>query len=215
MPSRDSCFVLHRFPLGDKDLLVKCYFKNFGKRSLLVKNYLTNFKLGAFEPFNEVTLHFEQRGDLLKVTDISQLHFLCREISTDFDRFVFVSKVSKVVLKFVNEPDEGIYQLLLTAVGIGRYFNFNYLRFLINLSTILGFSVQKLDRPGWVNLINLSSCGREEIKNPYCTFISPKEFATLKRVSDTKTKPYEVGERVTEGLESFFFKFFEFRRGQF
>ena len=215
MPSRDTCFILHRFPVGEKDLLVRCYFKKFGKRSLLVSDYLKRFKLGAFEPFNEIDIYFQQKGDLLKAIDTLKVKFFSKEISSNFWRFVFVSKTAKVILKFINEPDEEIYQLLVTSAGIRGYFNFNYLRFLINLSTILGFSLQRLNRPGWVNLLNLSSCRENEVKNPYCTYISPKEFATLKRVSNEKTRPYEVGEKVTEGLESFFYRFLEFRRGQF
>ena len=217
MPLADKCFILQRFPSPDNSLIVKCYFQNLGKRTLFVPEYFNfqRFKIGIFEPFNVVKVHVESGGDILTAVDTSECRCWSPRIAKNFSRFIFLSKVSKTVLKFVKEPDREIFKLIETSLEIEEYFGFNLVRFLINLSSILGFSPQNLKKPGWVNLITLSSCGKEEIKNPYCIFINPEEFAVLKRVSLPQTRPFSIKRKTTEGLERFFYRFLEFQSQNF
>ena len=215
MTVSDRCLVLHRFPVGDNNLIAKCYFKRFGKRELFVPDYPKRFKTGLFELFNEVELYFSQSGELLKAIDTLGGVYHSKVVCQDFNRYLFVSRTFRVVLLFINEPEEEIFNLLLTSLGITDFFNFNLIRFLLSLSTVLGFSVERLDRPGWVNLVHLAPCGEEEIKSSLCTYIGPEEFLTLKRVSNPSTRPYGVKERIAKNLERFFHRFFEFRKGQF
>ena len=215
MPVSDSCLVLHRFPVGEDNLLARCYFKNFGKRDLFIPDYTERFKTGIFEPFNEVELYFAQSGEQLKAVDTLKGVYHSKVVCRNFNRYLFVSRTFRVVYLFINEPEREVYNLLLTALGITDFFNFNLVRFLLSLSTVLGFSVERLDRPGWVNLMHLAPCGEEEIKSGLCTYIGPEEFLTLKRVANPSTRPYGVKEKVAKNLERFFHRFFEFRRGQF
>ena len=217
MPLADDCFILHRFPSSEKSLMVKCYFRRLGKQTLLVPEYFTfqRFKYGIFEPFNLVKVHVESDGDILKALDTSECDCSFPKVARNFQRFIFLSKVSKTVLRFAREADEEIFKLLQNSLEIEEYFSFNLIRFLLNFSSILGFSPQNLRKPGWVNLITLSSCGKGEIKNPYCVFISPQEFAVLKKISHPQTRPFNVRKKTGEGLERFFYRFLEFQSQNF
>ncbi len=213
----DRCFILNRFPVGDNSLLVKCYFENFGRRDLLVPDYFSGkrFKLGVFEPFNVLELYFKEEDNQAKVVDIISLQSFAQKIASNLYRYLFMSRVSKTVLNFVGIEDNEVFNLLLHSLRIESYFNFNLLRFWINLATVLGFSIESLKRPGWVNLLFLTACGKDELKNPYCIYLPPREFGILKRVMDEKTKPFEVGEKNLENLERFFFRFFRLQRENF
>jgi len=213
----DKCFILQRFPSPDSSLIVKCYFQKLGKRTLFVPEYFyfQRFKVGIFEPFNVVEIHAESGGDLLTAIDTSECRCYSLKIAKNFPRFIFLSKLSKTVLKFVKEPEVEIFKLLESSLEIEGYFGFNFIRFLINLSSILGFSPQNLKKPGWINLITLSSCRKAEIKNHYCIFLNPEEFAVLKKVSILQTRPFSIRKKTTEGLERFFYRFLEFQNQNF
>ncbi len=219
MAVRDKCFVLKRFLLNDESntLIAKCYFRILGKKSIIVPNYFSKVKLGSFEPFNIVDLFLEQRNNKLQLVDISEvIPFHKGEDNRDFyEKYIFLSKVAKIVLKFLNEADEDIFNLLTLTPQINNFFSFNYIRFLINLTNILGFSLENLTRPGWINLLSLTSCRSEELKNSYCVYLSPKEFGILKKVSDIGTRPFGIKKSIERNLESFFYRFLEFRKGQF
>ena len=215
MVVKDTCFVLDRFLIGENTLLGKCYFQKLGKRKIIIPKYFSNFKFGSFEPFNVIKLYLIQRGDTLQPLDVINISFNSKRIAQNYQKFLFLSKVSKIILEFISEADHEIFKLLLLTIKINHFFSFNYIRFLLNLTHILGFSIENLNRPGWINLVNLSNCRPEELKNSYCIYIHPKEFALLKRISDAHTKPFEIDKKIEKNIEVFFYKFLEFRKEQF
>ena len=217
MTVRDSCFVLNRFPAGDNSLISRVYCKNLGQRSLLLPEYFLyeKYPLGSFEPFNTGELYITEWNNSLVVEDIISYQNNALKVSKNLNRFLFLSKISNTVAKFVKDGDEEIFKLILNSLSIEKNFDFNYIRFLINFSSILGFSLDNLKRPGWINLITLTSCKEEELKSGYCIYISPKEFATLKAVSQRETKPFEIPQKVLEGLERFFYRFLKFQTENF
>ncbi len=217
MAASDRCAVLKRFPTADGSLMVKCYCQRGGHRSFYVPDYFEGDLVppGSFEPFNLLTVHFEERNTLAVVLDISDLLEVSLKISRNFERFTFMSKVSLSVLKFVSGPEREVLELFERSLKVESFFEFNLIRFWLNLATVLGFSLEKLSKPGWVNLSTLGGCKEEEKKNPYCVYLSPREFSLLKRVSDPKTGPFRVGKRNLEGLEGFFTKFFTLQKENF
>jgi len=215
MSVKDRCLILHRFRIGENSLLVKGYCYRLGKQKILVPNFLTNFRIGAFEPFNEVEIYLRQHNEQLKVIDTLRVDFCSKRIAQNVAQYFFLSRPFYTVLKFINEPDGEIYSMLRLTRQIKSFFEFNLIRFYLNLAHILGFSIENLQRPGWINIYTLTQCGEDEIKNPYCMFLSPKEFAIIKRVSDAKTKPFDISKKDFKGLEKFFHRFFELRKGQF
>jgi hypothetical protein len=217
MSVSDKCFILNRFPIGLNSLLIQCYLENFGKRNLIVPEYFLGkrYKLGIFEPFNILKIIFHEKDGQLIVKDYISYHTFSLEIAKNFERFFFLSRISKTILDVINEGDREIFKLLVETLNVYTNFSFNLIRFWINLATILGFSVQNLHKPGWINLLFLTECGKEEIKNPYCVFLSPKEFAILKRVLNKNTKPFEIKNSEVENLERFFRKFFILQRENF
>lgn len=212
---KDECIVLNRFLLNNKTLLSKCYFSILGRKDILVPNYFSNFKIGTFEPFNIVKLYLVQRNNSLVANDILELSFVSRKASKDFEKFFYLSKIVKVILNFIREGDEEIFQLIRLAFAINKFYSFNYLRFLLNLLHILGFSIENLTKPGWINLTSLSSCKKREINNPYCIFLSPKEFAIIKRVLCNKTRPFKIEKKIEKSLDRFFYKFLEIHKNEF
>ncbi|NPB05661.1 MAG: hypothetical protein GXO08_04690 [Aquificae bacterium] len=215
MASVDECVVLRRFPTADYSLIAKCYCRNGGLRTFFVPDYFKGegVPLGSFEPFNRLKVHFEERNALLVGLDVSDLREEASRISRSPERFEFLSKVAGTVLRYAPEADEGIFELLSRAIDVEDFFGFNLLRFWLSFSSVLGFSLERLSRPGWVNLMTLSDCREDEVKNPYCVYLSPREFALLKRVGDPKTKPFEVPRRELKNLEEFFEKFLAYHKG--
>lgn len=173
------------------------------------------FKLGIFELFNLVEIYFTEKDSQGIIEDF--LNYKSFYKITDFNlyRYLFVSKVSKTILRFVSFPDNEVFNLLIQSLSVYQNFNFNLVRFWVNLATILGFSIQSLKKPGWINLIFLTSCNRNEVKNPYCVFLPPKEFAILKRIMNENTTPFKINKKDLENLERFFFKFFTLQRESF
>ena len=214
MVVKDTCFILNRFLVGENTLLGKCYFQNLGKKEIIITNYFLNFRIGSFEPFNIVKLYLTQKGNTLRPLDVIEISFNAKSIAGNYQKFNFMSKVSKTILQFLNEADSEIFQLLLLTLNINSFFSFNYIRFLLNLTHILGFSIENLNRPGWINLIHMTNCKPEELKNFYCIYINPKEFSVIKKISEFHTKPFEVDKKLEKNLEKFFYKFLEFRKEQ-
>ncbi len=208
---KDDCFVLLRFPVGDFSLLAKCYCRKFGRKNFLIPEYFAVDRkinlIGFFEPFNLLRVDFKEKNGSAVVEDASLIFSPTGEIIKNLERYFFLSKVSKTVLKFVKVPDEEIFELLKESLSIEDFFNFNLIRFWLNLSSLLGFSLKNLSRPGWVNLLTLKKCNPEELKNPYCVYISPREFYLIRRVLDSKVAPFRISNNDTKRLEDFFFKF--------
>ena len=217
MAVRDKCFVLKRFLLNDDSntLIAICYFRSFGKKSVIVSNYFSKVKTGGFEPFNIIDLVLEQRNNKLLLIDTFNIVYFYRKNDNFYEKFIFLSKVARTILKFLNEADEEIFNLLMLTSKINNFFSFNYIRFLINLTNILGFSLENLNHPGWINLLSLTSCREDELKNSYCVYLSPKEFGILKRISNIETRPFEIKKSLERNLENFFYRFLEFRQEQF
>jgi len=210
MTVRDSCFILHRFPAGEDSLLVKVYCRDLGRRTLLVPEYFTGnrYRLGTFEPFNILDLYLEETNGVLKPVDTLSVNFHSKEAASDFGKFVFLSKVAETVLKFISLPDRSIFELLEESTGIDDFFDFNLVRFWLNLAHLLGFSVEKLNQAGWVNVMDLGVCSPEEIRNGYCIFIPPKVLHILKQISQSETRPFHPGKVEMEKIEKFFKRFF-------
>jgi len=212
---KDDCFVLHRFPVGDFSLLAKCYCRKFGRRDFLIPDYFVPDRevplLGFFEPFNLLRVDFKESNGTAVVEDTFLILSVSDKIVRNLDRYFFISKVSETALRFVKIPDGEIFELLKTSLRIESFFNFNLVRFWLNLSFLLGFSVKNLSRPGWVNLLTLKRCNPNELKNPYCVYISPREFSIIRRVLDERTAPFRISNRDIKRLEDFFFKFFSYQ----
>jgi len=217
MVATDNCFVLHRFPVGELSLLAKCYCYHFGRRDFLIPDYFDQERedtlLGFFEPFNLLKVDFEEKNGAPIVLDASFRRFVTSQVVRNLEMFYYLSKVSLTVLKFIRDPDREIFKLLETSLEINSFFEFNLIRFWLNLATILGFSIENLNNPGWVNLLTLKKCNPNEIKNPYCIYISPREFSTIKRILNKNTKPFGVPTKIFRQLEALFFKFFAYQNG--
>ncbi len=208
MPVKDSCIVLHRFRSGELGLTARVYCKNLGLKTLFVPDYYSykTFKVGAFEPFNLLELYLEEKNGSLQPVDLIGGRYLSRNIAADFFRFNFLSSVAKTVLRFVRYPDEEIFNLLKLTLGINGFYNYNLVRFWLNLAALLGFSVEKLNRAGWINVYDLGGCSKEEIGKGYCVFIPPKVLYTLKKVFGS-SKPFEIPKKEMESIEKFFNRF--------
>ena len=217
MTVKDSCFILHRFRSGENNLIAKVYCKRLGQRNLFVREYFLfkTFKVGTFEPFNFIDGYFSSINGYFQPIDLTKVAFLSKKISQNFYRFEFMTKVSKAVLKFVRYPDDEIFELLKRATEIDGFFNFNFARFLLNLSNLLGFSIQNLNRAGWVNILDLGSCSKEDIGKGYCIFIHPRVLSTLKVIAEENSKPYEISKRDMEKIEKFFNRFLTFQVDNF
>ncbi len=210
MTVRDDCFILHRFRSGDDSLTLRAYCRELGNRSVFVPEYfdLKRFKLGVFEPFNVISLYLTERNGVLSAEDTLGVLNFSREAAFNFEKFLYLSKISETVLRFVRFADEEIFKLLLTAATIRDFFNFNLVRFWLNLANILGFSLQKLNRAGWVNVYDLGICKEEEIGKGYCVFVPPRVLSLLKRISESGTKPFNPRGDEMEKLERFFKRYF-------
>jgi hypothetical protein len=197
-------------------LIVRTYCKNLGLKTLLVPDYfsLKTFKVGVFEPFNVVSLYLQSKNGFLQPVDILSSKNNAPIVSGNYARFEFMSKVSRAVLRFVKFPDAEIFDLLNLATEVEDFFNFNYIRFLLNFSKILGFSVEKINRAGWVNIVNLKGCSKEEIGKGYCIFIPPKGLFIIKRTSKS-VKPFEIPRKEMDKLEKFFGRFLKFQTENF
>lgn len=217
MTVRDSCLVLKRFPSGEGDLIARCYCQKVGLKSLFLPEYFLyeRYPLGSFEPFNTLRLYLTEINGLLIVEDIVSFTNRSLKVAKNIKRFSFLSKVGKTVLNFASEGDKELFKLLLESLEVIQHFEFNLIRFWLNFSTLLGFSVERISRPGWVNMLNLADCRKEELGSGYCVYISPKEFDVLKRISQRGTKPFYIPKRVLEGLERFFFRFLKFQSENF
>ena len=209
MAVKDKCFILQRFPVGDFSLLTKCYCKTVGRRDFLAVNYFKSksIPIGLLEPFNIVEIHFMEKNGVLYLVDGRIPHNITGKVVKNLDRYFFLSKISNTILKFIKEPDKDIFELLTASLVIEDFFNFNLIRFWLNLATILGFSIENLNRPGWINLMTLKKCNPNEIYYPYCIYLSPKEFSLIKRIENSQTKPFTVSANLLNKLEKFFFKF--------
>ena len=176
MTVRDCCFILKRFPAGNNSLISKAYCQSLGQQNLVLPEYFLykKYPLGSFEPFNTGELYLSVKNNTLIVDDIISYQNNALNISRDYKRFLFLSKVSKAVIEFAKEGDREIYKSLLESLKIDNYFGFNLLRFLLNLSIILGFSLERLRKPGWINLITLTKCENKELKKGYCLYITSR-----------------------------------------
>jgi len=209
MPVRDECIVLHRFRSGELGLTARVYCKKLGLKNFFVPDYFSHrtYRLGAFEPFNFLELYLEEKNGSLQPTDLIRVESVARRVASDFFRYGFLSSVAKTILKFVRYPDEEIFNLLRDALKVRDFFDYNLVRFWLSLSTVLGFSVEKLNRAGWVNAYDLGGCAKEEIGKGYCIFVPPKVLHTLKRVASVDAKPFKIPRGEMEKIEKFFGRF--------
>ncbi len=213
----DRCAVLKRFPVGADDLVARCYCERTGNISLFVPEYfsLKRYRLGAFEPFNLLKLHLSEKNGSPVVEDLISTENLSLQVSKNYRRFVFASKVSRFVLKFARFSEPELFRLLVNAWRVENFFNFNLVRFLISMANLTGFSVENLNRAGWVNVYNLGGCKEEEIGRGYCIFIPPSALSVIKKVAKEKTKPYQIGKREMERIEFFFERYFKLQSENF
>jgi hypothetical protein len=213
---KDTCFVLNRFPTGELSLIARCYCKKLGKVNFLLPDYFEykKYPLGSFEPFNLTELYAEAKNGTLVVEDVLN-YKSCFKGKVSYKRFIYLSEISKTVLQFLKEADEGIFNLLLQAREIEDFYEFNLIRFWFNLSLLLGFSIENLKKPGWVNVLNLTKCRNEELGSYYCVYISPRIFNILKKISDERTKPFLVREKNFKELKMFFHRFLKLQTENF
>jgi len=197
--------------------MVRAYCRGGGLRSFLVPDYFegTRFRLGAFEPFNEVELYLKESGGALKAEDLIRVKNRAREISKDFARYLFLSKVASGILKFVRLPDEEVYKVLKDALEVRGFYPFNLVRFWLRLASVLGFSPDRLTRAGWVNAYDLGACSEEDARRGYCIFVHPRVLVTLKRAGAPDAKPFEIDPKTLEAVEKFFSRFFSLQTENF
>jgi len=213
---KDICFILNRFPTGELSLMVRCYCKKLGKVSFLLPDYFEykRYPIGSFEPFNLIELYTQAKNGTLVVEDVIKYEKSFGG-KVSYKSFIYLSEISKTVSQFIKEADGEIFKLILQAREIWDFYEFNLVRFWLNLSILLGFSIENLKKPGWVNVLNLTKCRSEEIGSYYCVYISPRIFNILKVASDGNTKPFLIKEKEFRELKSFFHRFLKLQTENF
>lgn len=91
--------VLHRYVVGDEDLMVKVY-GIYGIIKVYVPKGLRSEEgfLGFFEPSNLLDITYRQSGDIVLLKDIRKVLFLSYLALESYRRFFWMSKV----LEFIN-----------------------------------------------------------------------------------------------------------------
>jgi hypothetical protein len=207
----DYGVVLKRFPIGEYSLAVYIYTPTLGLRSFLAPDYFKGekYKLGLLELFNYHFFWLEEENGTLTLVDWVEKEYYHPLAGKDYQRFRFMAQINKTIFSFIKEGDPQVLELILTAYGVEKNFNFNLIRFWLNLSTLLGFSIERLKRPGWVNLLTLKDCAPEEFNQKgVCIYVSPKVFSLLKRISQERTKPFIVPQKELLEVQGFFYRFF-------
>jgi hypothetical protein len=207
----DNGIILKRFPIGENSLAVYIYTPSLGLRSFIAPDYFKGekYKLGLLEPFNYHFFWLEEENGSLTLVDWVEKEYFHLRAAKNYQRFHFMAQINKTILSFIKDGDPQVLDLILTAYAVEGNFNFNLIRFWLNLSTLLGFSIEKLNRPGWVNLLTLKGCSPREIhQKGVCIYVSPKVFFLLKRISHERTKPFIVHQKELLEVQGFFYRFF-------
>ncbi|WP_461831294.1 DNA repair protein RecO [Aquifex sp.] len=192
--------VLRRVRGGDVDLVATLY-GIYGKLTLFLKEgYLNENPLfGVFEPFNVVDIDFYQSGNIIIPNDVRKVRRFSYK-AKDYEQFIYMSKISEAVLKFVHSYDEKIYKLLFNELEKKvKNLNTSLLRFYINLIEILGYTPKflyegKIGQKVKINLENGEiGSGNYEIKGSYIKLLRKiKNTKDYERIRITKGSFKEI-----------------------
>ncbi|GAB6065842.1 DNA repair protein RecO C-terminal domain-containing protein [Aquifex pyrophilus] len=192
--------VLRRVRGGDVDLVATLYGTH-GKLTLFLKEgYLNENPLfGVFEPFNWVEIDFQQAGNIIIPNDVRRIKRLSYK-ARDYEQFLYMSKISEIVLWFVHSYDEKIYGLLLRELGKKvKNVNASVLRFYINLIELLGYTPKflyegKVRKRVRINLENGEiGKGNYEIKGSYIELLRKiKNMEDYERIKITRGSFREI-----------------------
>ncbi|RMH80398.1 MAG: hypothetical protein D6674_04010 [Acidobacteria bacterium] len=99
MKEGSKFLVLHRYVVGDEDLMVKVY-GTYGIMKVYVPKGLRSEEgfLGFFEPSNLLDITYRQWGDIVLLRDIRKVLFLSYLALESYRRFFWMSRV----LEFIN-----------------------------------------------------------------------------------------------------------------
>lgn len=197
--------VLRRLRGGDVDLIATLYGTS-GKVNLFVKEgYLNGNKFfGIFEPFNLVKIDFSQNGKLIIPNDILRVKRLSL-FACDFKRFIYMSKISKLILRYITFYDEEIFYLILhNFIKDIRNVEVALLKFYLDFLKILGYE------PKFLNIKNISgnflkiNLEKGEISKNGKYTVKASHLNILRKIY--KMKDYErirVGKKTFKEIEKF------------
>ena len=147
MYSSTEALVLGSVKYQDKNLIVKCYTREFGLVSYFVRNAFSNKnKLAVyFQPLNwiQVTAKHRLNGNLEHIKEVG-IHYNYQSIPFDFDKSsmaLFLAEALNLSIKQL-EADRAFFDFMARAIQL---FDCElplpdfHLYFLINISKYLGF----------------------------------------------------------------------------
>lgn len=148
MYSTTEAIVLGSVKYQDKNLIVKCFTRDYGLMSYFVRNAFSSKKNKLavyFQPLNwlTITAKHQQKGNLEYIKEVG-IHHHYQSVPFDFDKSsvaLFVAEVLRLTIK-QNEADKNLFDFITQAVQVFDQTppapDF-HLYFLINLTRYLGF----------------------------------------------------------------------------
>ncbi len=116
-----EALLLHKFPFGEADYIISLLTKDAGKISGIAKNAKKSTKrFGArLEPFVHIRVRYRERDGHMKFIEDTETVGQMPGFSEDIELFMWGSFLLELtdILTAIEEPNEGVFELLLGALG--------------------------------------------------------------------------------------------------
>jgi len=196
---------LRRLRGGGVDLIATLYGTS-GKVNLFVKEgYLNENKFfGIFEPFNLVEIDFFQNGNLIIPNDILKVKRLSL-FACDFKRFIYMSKVSKLILKYITFYDEELFYLILhNFIKDIKNVEAELLKFYLDFLKILGYEPKFLTTENIKGKFLKIDLEKGEISKNSRYTVKASHLNILKKIYEMKDyERIRVGKNTFKEVEKF------------
>ncbi|MFN3870196.1 MAG: DNA repair protein RecO [Aquificaceae bacterium] len=113
MAAKGKFLILRRFRAGDSDVMLKAYGP-YGMVKVFVQGGYVPEKglLGYLEPFNLLSIVYQQSGEVLFLKDIVEVQFLSY-LSMDYSTYIWMNSVVAFMERWFLQYDPDIFNLVL------------------------------------------------------------------------------------------------------
>jgi DNA repair protein RecO (recombination protein O) len=224
MHSSTKAIVLSKIRYKDKDLIVKCYTKQFGVVSYLLKNILSKKSKISSAYFQQLSLleletNHKQTRTLQYIQDVKIL-IPFETLHTNILKstiVMFISEILSNVLK-EEEPNHNLFAYIKTALLLldkeQNISNFHIL-FLLNLTKYLGFYPQT-NKISYNNFNLLEGQFQKTETSKYC--VKGENLTVLKQVLGMKFDEFSTLKLLThqrQNILNMILLYFELHLGNF
>jgi len=197
--------VLRRLRGGDVDLIATLY-GTLGRVNLFVKEgYLNENKFfGVFEPFNLIKVDFSQNGNLIIPNDVLKIKRLSL-FACNFKRFIYMSKISKLILKYINFYDEELFYFILhNFIKDIKNVEASFLKFYIDFLRILGYKPKFLTTENIKGKFLKIDLEKGEISKNGNYTVNASHLNILKKIYEIKDyERIRIGKKTSREIEKF------------